>query len=262
MPAIDPEVEEAIEENIEILYLTAPVGIITENGKAVALKCLRMELGEPDESGRRRPVPIEGSEFEVPCSALIPAVSQEPEWRDAKRYVNDKDWFKPGKDWTVDEKVFVGGDAVKLGLACNAIGDGRKAAENIHRLFSGEKSSKDDRKLTSANQLSLEYYDPNARSERSYLPPVDRLKGGLDLEIDQGISEEQFQNEAKRCMSCGLCFECYECMLYCPQVAITRFKENPAGEVMFTEYNKCVGCHICAEVCPCNYIQMGMSDEL
>ena len=107
MPAIDPEVEEAIEENIEILYLTAPVGIITENGKAVALKCLRMELGEPDESGRRRPVPIEGSEFEVPCSALIPAVSQEPEWRDAKRYVNDKDWFKPGKDWTVDEKVWL-----------------------------------------------------------------------------------------------------------------------------------------------------------
>jgi NADPH-dependent glutamate synthase beta subunit-like oxidoreductase/Pyruvate/2-oxoacid:ferredoxin oxidoreductase delta subunit len=262
MPAIDPEVDEALEENIDIQFLTAPVGILTENGKAVAVKCLRMELGEPDESGRRRPVPIEGSEFEVPCSALIPAVSQEPEWRDAERYVSGKDWFKPGNDWSVDDKVFVGGDAVKLGLACNAIGNGRKAAENIHMMFTGEKPPKKERKITASSELNLEYYDPESRSEREYLTPETRLKGGLDLEIDQGISEEQFQNEAKRCMSCGLCFECYECMMYCPQVAITRFTENPAGEVMFTEYNKCVGCHLCAEICPCNYIQMGMSDEL
>jgi Pyruvate/2-oxoacid:ferredoxin oxidoreductase delta subunit len=59
-------------------------------------------------------------------------------------------------------------------------------------------------------------------------------------------------------MSCGLCFECDNCMIYCPQEAITKDKKQPIGEVMFTIYEKCVGCHICAEVCPCGYIDMGM----
>ncbi len=263
MPAIDREVDEALEENIDIQYLSAPVAIRTENGKAVAVKCLRMELGEPDESCRRRPVPIEGSEFEVECSTLIPAVSQEPDWRDADRYVSGKNWLNPGADGTVEEGVYAGGDAIELGLACIAIGNGRKAAEQMHAKFSGEQPPRTQWvKTVPHEKLRLEHYASCERNKRGYLSPEERLAGGLDLEIDKGISEEQFREEAGRCMSCGLCFECYECMMFCPQTAITRFTENPVGEVMYTYYNKCVGCHLCAVVCPCNYIQMGMSDEL
>ena len=63
-------------------------------------------------------------------------------------------------------------------------------------------------------------------------------------------------------MSCGLCFECDQCKIYCPQEAIIKIKNNPIGEVMFTKYERCVGCHICAAICPTGYIDMGMGAGL
>ncbi len=99
-------------------------------------------------------------------------------------------------------------------------------------------------------------------NERKWVPVAERLGGGLDLEVDLGITEEQFRDEAMRCMSCGVCVECNQCLIFCPQLAISAFPENPIGEVMYTHYSQCAGCHICAQVCPCGYIQMGMADGL
>ena len=262
MPAIAPEIEEALEENVDIRFLTAPIGIVTENGRAVAVRCQRMELGEPDKSGRRRPVAVEGSEFEVPCSALIPAISQEPEWLDAERYVSGRDWLKPGKDFSLEDGVYTGGDAINLGLVCGAIGDGRKAAENIHARFTGEFPPMKEKKVIKPSEMSMEYYEDAERNERTHLAPDVRLKGALDLEIDQGITEEQFLAEAHRCMSCGLCFDCKQCVSFCPHGTIKRFKDNPVGEVVYTKYSECEGCHLCHEICPCGYIQMGGADGL
>jgi Pyruvate/2-oxoacid:ferredoxin oxidoreductase delta subunit len=75
-----------------------------------------------------------------------------------------------------------------------------------------------------------------------------------------GLSEEKAIEEANRCMSCGLCFECDECVIYCPEDAIFRVSkdEHAMGRYVDTDYDKCVGCHICADVCPCGYIEMGM----
>lgn len=262
MPAIDPEIEEALEENVDIQFLTAPIGIVTENGRAVAVKCQRMELGEPDKSGRRRPVAIEGSEFDVPCTALIPSISQEPQWLDAERYISGRDWLKPKKDWSLEDGVFAGGDAVNLGLVCGAIGDGRKAAESIHAKFTGEFPPIEEKKVIKAKDMSLEYYEDAERSERGHLAPEVRVKDGLETEIDQGITEEQFIKEAHRCMSCGLCFDCRQCVSFCPHGTIKRFKDNPVGEVMYTKYSECEGCHLCQLICPCGYIQMGGADGL
>lgn len=262
MPAIDPEIEEALEENVDIQFLTAPVGIVTENGRAVAVKCQRMELGEPDKSGRRRPVAIEGSEFDVPCTALIPSISQEPEWLDAERYISGRDWLKPKKDWSLEDGVFAGGDAVNLGLVCGAIGDGRKAAESIHAKFTGEFPPIEEKKVIKAKDMHLEYYEDAERSERGHLAPEVRVKDGLETEIDQGITEEQFIKEAHRCMSCGLCFDCRQCVSFCPHGTIKRYKDNPVGEVMYTKYSECEGCHLCQLICPCGYIQMGGADGL
>ena len=75
-------------------------------------------------------------------------------------------------------------------------------------------------------------------------------------------TKEQAEKESGRCMSCGLCFDCNQCAAFCPQDAISRYKQNPVGEVMYTHYTKCVGCHICQMVCPTGYIQMGMGDGL
>ena len=262
MPAIDPEIEEALEENVDIQFLTAPIGIVTENGRAVAVKCQRMELGEPDKSGRRRPVAIEGSEFDVPCTALIPSISQEPQWLDAERYISGRDWLKPKKDWSLEDGVFAGGDAVNLGLVCGAIGDGRKAAESIHAKFTGEFPPIEEKKVIKAKDMSLEYYEDAERSERGHLAPEVRVEDGLETEIDQGITEEQFIKEAHRCMSCGLCFDCRQCVSFCPHGTIKRFKDNPVGEVMYTKYSECEGCHLCQLICPCGYIQMGGADGL
>ncbi|MCB1522950.1 MAG: 4Fe-4S binding protein, partial [Rhodoblastus sp.] len=72
----------------------------------------------------------------------------------------------------------------------------------------------------------------------------------------------QAKKEGERCMSCGLCFECDNCVIYCPQTAVARVpkKERAVGRYVYTDYTKCIGCHICADVCPTGYIQMGLGE--
>ena len=98
MPAAASEIEGAIEEGVKIEFLAAPVEVLQAEGRAVALRSLRMELGEPDASGRPRPVAIEGSEFELPVTAIIAAISQEPEFEGFDELHSGKDWIKTG-DW-------------------------------------------------------------------------------------------------------------------------------------------------------------------
>jgi Pyruvate/2-oxoacid:ferredoxin oxidoreductase delta subunit len=76
------------------------------------------------------------------------------------------------------------------------------------------------------------------------------------------LLEAQAQAEAKRCMSCGLCFECDNCVVYCPQTAVFKVKkaQSTTGRYVDTDYTKCIGCHICADVCPTGYIQMGLGE--
>ena len=81
-------------------------------------------------------------------------------------------------------------------------------------------------------------------------------------ERQQALSEEQTVAEAKRCMSCGMCFECDNCVVFCPQDAVGRYKpkEQAIGRYVYTNYSKCIGCHICHDVCPTGYIQMGLGE--
>ncbi len=76
------------------------------------------------------------------------------------------------------------------------------------------------------------------------------------------LGEKDAVSEAKRCMSCGMCFECDNCVVYCPQTAVSRVKKSEAttGRYVKTDYDKCIGCHICADVCPTGYIQMGLGE--
>jgi Pyruvate/2-oxoacid:ferredoxin oxidoreductase delta subunit len=77
------------------------------------------------------------------------------------------------------------------------------------------------------------------------------------------LDEKQTVAEAKRCMSCGMCFECDNCVIYCPQTAVKRTpkSESTMGRYVYTDYDLCIGCHICADVCPTGYIKMGMGDH-
>jgi NADPH-dependent glutamate synthase beta subunit-like oxidoreductase len=104
------------------------------------------------------------------------------------------------------------------------------------------------------------YVDRNHRSES--VPSSDKVLGHFQERIE-GLSADQAKDEAERCMSCGMCFECDNCVIYCPQDAVSRVKktESTTGRYVTTDYNKCVGCHICSDVCPTGYIDMAMGNH-
>jgi len=116
--------------------------------------------------------------------------------------------------------------------------------------------------IISHTELFLGHFDNEERNARDHkLVDVDNVLGNFEERLI-GYSEEEVQKEAARCMSCGLCFECDNCIMYCPQDAVFKVKKDKAtlGRYVDTDYNKCVGCHICADVCPTGYIQMGLGE--
>ncbi|MDC9714264.1 MAG: NAD(P)-binding protein [Gammaproteobacteria bacterium] len=111
-------------------------------------------------------------------------------------------------------------------------------------------------------ELFLGHFDNEERNARNHKTvDIDNVLGNFEERLI-GYSEEEAQAEAGRCMSCGLCFECDNCVMYCPQDAVFKVKKDQAtlGRYVDTDYNKCIGCHICADVCPTGYIQMGLGE--
>jgi len=113
-----------------------------------------------------------------------------------------------------------------------------------------------------SDQLFLGHWQYEARHKRQEKHIGPELVLGHFEERIEGLSEEDAKEEADRCMSCGMCFECDNCVIYCPQDAIFRVKKakSTMGRYVDTDYNKCIGCHICADVCPSGYIQMGLGE--
>ncbi len=260
MPAIEEEIEGALEEGIKIEYLVAPLGISKNGDKAVKMKCLRMELGEPDESGRRRPVPIEGTEFEIPATAIISAISQEPDFDGLGNLREGRDWIKVNEIGQVKlneepvDNVYAGGDALDLGLAIIAISQGRLAAQTIHERFRGIVHVKEDKPpLVNPEKILLDYYEEKLRNESGKMPVEERF-ANPDAEITSTLTKEQVIEEALRCMGCGLCFECGTCWSYCQDGAIIK-PLIPGVKYKF-KLEFCNGCDKCAEQCPCEYIEM------
>ncbi len=210
MPVDERELEEAEIEGIKINYLTSPVEVLAADGKkVVGIRCIRNRLGEPDDSGRRRPIPIEGSEFEIPCDVVIPAVSQSPDisflpeevglevskW---DRLVVDPDTFQtnvPG--------IFAGGDFVTGPRdVIRVIADGRRAAVSIDLYLSrGKEPRKREAFFTPVGDISLERnLEKIPRHRMPTLPPGRR--DSLHEEVDLGFSRDEAVGEAKRCFQC------------------------------------------------------------
>jgi NADPH-dependent glutamate synthase beta subunit-like oxidoreductase/Pyruvate/2-oxoacid:ferredoxin oxidoreductase delta subunit len=252
MPAVKSEIEGALEEGVRIEFLAAPMEILQQDGCAIGMRCIRMQLGEPDSSGRPRPVPQPGSEFEVAASSVIAAISQEPEFHGLENLRSGKDWIKTD-DWgvTSTDGVFAGGDDTNLGLVTIAIAQGRYAADAIDARFRGEKLEKTvSLPVLASDKLKLDWYKPAERHERSQVPVAERKP---DTEIELGLSEAGVVEEAKRCMSCGMCMDCETCWMYCTP---NCFVKLPKGEHYKVKLELCDGCKKCADVCPCGYIEM------
>jgi dissimilatory sulfite reductase flavoprotein subunit len=252
MPAIKQEIDGALEEGVSIEFLAAPVEIVVGDGKARAIKCIRMELGEPDASGRRRPVPKPGTEFEVEATAIIAAIRQEPvldgfgEIPQQKGLLKADEWGSTGL-----EGVYAGGDDIALGLVTIAIAQGRFAAEAIDARLRGKTLERPAlAPVIKPESVKLGWYKASARHERQRVPPEQR---GVDTEIEMGFSESEAVGEAKRCMSCGMCMDCETCWMYCTNNCFGKLQK---GEHYKIRLEVCNGCKKCAEECPCGYIEM------
>ncbi len=252
MPAIRQEIEGALEEGVTIEFLAAPVEILIRDGQAVGMKCIRMDLGEPDASGRRRPVPKPGSEFEVAASAIIAAIRQEPGLEGLEAIPERKGLLVADQlGATALEGVYAGGDDVALGLVTIAISQGRFAAEAIDARFRGKALEKPALPpVIKTDRMKLGYYKEMPRHERRRVPADHRQ---AETEIELGLTGNEAAEEAKRCMSCGMCMDCETCWMYCTN---NCFVKLPKGEHYKVKLEVCNGCRKCAEECPCGYIEM------
>ena len=237
MPANEEEIHECREEGIEIMTLTNPTRIIGENGWVKAVECVRMELGEPDASGRRRPVAVVGSEFIMEVDAVVPAIGQESDWACLTEECACRltDWgtmrIDPLTLQTHDPDIFAGGDAVTgPRTVIEAIAAGKQAAISIGRYIRGEDlSAGREKEWQAVQEVSTEGYD---RMPRALMPVVSpEIRAGNFEEVQLGFTEEQVRAEAARCLSCGVCSECYQCVEACLAKAVDHDEPPKALEI-------------------------------
>ena len=164
----------------------------------------------------------------------------------------------------VDKKLFdMPANMTKFGAKFEPVPEGytRATCDNKNAVHNFDDRA--DRAIIEAKDLFLGHFSHTPRNERNMIDiKADNVLGNMEERLI-GLTEAQAQAEAKRCMSCGMCFECDNCVIYCPQGAVKRVpkKEQMAGRYVFTDYSKCIGCHICMDVCPTGYIQMGLGGE-
>ncbi len=245
MPANEEEIHECREEGIEIMTLTNPGRIIGENGRVKAVECVRMELGEPDASGRRRPVAVVGSEFIMEVDAVVPAIGQESDWACLTEECACRltDWgtmrIDPLTLQTHDPDIFAGGDAVTgPRTVIEAIAAGKQAAISIGRYIQGEDlSAGREKEWQAVQEVPTEGRDKMPRARMPVVSP--EIRTGNFEEVQLGLTEEQVRAEASRCLSCGVCSECYQCVDACLAKAIEhdeqpREQEINVGAVIFS----------------------------
>ncbi len=216
MPADPVEVHDAEEEGVKFHYLCNPIRIVEKEGRVVGVECIRMELGEPDESGRRRPVPIKGSEFFIETDILIPAIGQAIDLS----FLDEKDGIKTTKRSTIAVQegtfltsrpgVFSAGDCVTgPDVLVRAAGNGKRAAEKIDLFLRGMEVKESEEERLESLMEKIKVYNKEEkvgitggtkREMLKMLPPETR-KWTFE-EVEKGFSIPQAQKEAERCLRC------------------------------------------------------------
>ncbi len=264
MPADKLEIDEAEEEGVIYKFLTNPLSFNGENGKVKSITLQIMELGEPDASGRRRPVPVEGKTEEIAVDSVILAIGQklvtedvsELELNNRGNIVSDEDFF------TTDiEGVFAIGDATNRGasIAIEAIGEADRCAKSVDAYLKGEQPETRVPYISKRNESTIDYSDRKKESRITpKVLPADVRNKNFD-EVSLGFTEQEAKAEASRCLECG-CREYFKCKLL---NAAQRYDIDPnrfAGEMpqkytrdenSFIERNtaKCILCGLCVRSC-------------
>ena len=248
MPAREEEIKEAELEGVKIEYLVAPVEILSENGRVTGIKCTRMELGELDANGRRRPMPIPGSEFDLKVDMVIPAVGQAPdlsflEGSGIKVSPRGTIEVDPLTLETTRRAVFAGGDCqTGPSIAIKAVAAGTRAAESIIRYLNHQDLKQ--------GRLPAERKPPNVTfvpfsktrelgQKMSTIPLEERIPGFKEIEL--GFSEGIAAKEASRCLDCGICSECMQCVATCKANAIDHSMKEEIAELKVGAVVLCPG---------------------
>lgn len=295
MPAVKSEVDEASEEGVEFHFLCNPVRIEKDpSGRVRGIHCQRMELGEPDASGRRRPVPLAGAELFIECDNVLLAVGQtfdlsfvDPQ-RDGLRLAEDgRIDCHPRRGTTAARDVFVAGDlAHGPKLLIHAVASGKAVARSVYEALTG--------RTITAEQMELHFPLPNYEREPGYenqprlspptLPLGERF-AAADRPVELGLSDLQARQEAGRCFDCAVntifngerCVLCGGCVDVCPErclrivAAEALSGEAPeesvvagclagfpaaAASAIIKDETLCIRCGLCAERCPTGAITM------
>ena len=263
------EFDDAIEEGAKIEYLVGTFEVLESKNGVQGVKCAKMVKKEKGEEGWDAKIPFmrykaTGDVFEIESDMIVASIGQTTDMNGFENTINENDsLLKLDKYFRVKgkENVFGGGDALKIDLITTAVGHGRKAADSIDAFLQGKNMPEAPyREVINVKKQDLNYFFHSNQTRRRH-QVAENIVGNHN-EVLEALTKEQAIEESKRCMSCGLCFDCKQCSSFCPQEAISRYKDNPIGEVMYTHYTKCVGCHLCALVCPTGYIQMGMGEGL
>jgi NADPH-dependent glutamate synthase beta subunit-like oxidoreductase/Pyruvate/2-oxoacid:ferredoxin oxidoreductase delta subunit len=245
MPALPREVAEAETDGVKIDILVAPKEIVGQDNKVVGIECLRMKLGEPDESGRRRPVPVQGSEHRYEVDMVIPALGQLTEASCIPKPLQDEKARVPmisTDPLTLETRVpgvFAGGD-VATGPASiiEAVGQGKRAAASIHLYLSGQDLHK-DREENIEETTWAKDKKKIKKKERRYNPVPEKSYATFD-DVQEYLEkvERDAKFEACRCLGCGPCAECLGTTDLCE------------GDKAIVDEALCIGCNVCAVVCP------------
>jgi len=282
MPALPYEIEAAKEEGIKFRFLIAPRQIIGEGGRVKVIECLRMELGEPDVSGRRRPLPVQGSEHRYEVDMVIPAIGQLPETSCLPSILLDERIRTISVDpLTLETRipgVFAGGDIVTgPASVIEAVGAGKRAAVSIDRYLNGKDLRTGREEKIEETTWVKDWKKITKKPERYTAPHVDLGRQKVSFEeADELLAKikEVAMFEARRCLECGPCTECLEseelcevdkavvdetlcsgcniCVIVCPFGAI---KKDENGVVKVDEH-LCKGCGVCSASCPARAISM------
>ena len=284
MPAFEDEIHEAEREGVKIHFLNQPVQFLTENGKVSGVQFRKTYLGEADESGRKRPIPIEGSEFNVNANSVITAVGESSDLSFLPSKIN----IEHGR-FTVDRfgltnfpGVFAGGDAaLAVHNVATAIGSGKAAACAIDSWLSGNKIGQiqdriiigqsgavsithylesglshpldlNNSPVVPFSEINPNYFEIQARQKIQKLMISERLSNFS--EVNLGLTEAAAKEESERCFHCGTCINCDNCYIFCPDAVVRKLSGGKANYEILLDY--CKGCGICVNECPRSAMQM------
>ena len=297
MPVDPRELEEVEEEGIKVHYLTQPIRVLSRDGIRVSgVQCIRNRLGDPEKDGRRRPIPVEGTEFDIDIDLLIPAVSQSPDISFLPEEIGleiskwDRLSVNPETFETNVRGIFAGGDFVTGPRdVIRVIADGRKAALSIHRYLSGEGFEKKPAYFTAIQEVQIDPDLEKIPRQRIETLPVQE-RGSMDREVELGFSREVAAKEAVRCLQCHIftifdrtkCILCGGCVDICPKscfrmarldeiegderlsklvqslckVSLEEAQKLNLASVIFKDESRCIQCGLCVKRCPTGTITM------